>query len=121
MKVTTMSAEKNAHDDHNEVKLVGKVSAAPQLRQLPSGDSIVSVRVVVKRKGPRPRPNAPTIDTIDCGAWTGRAKKTLEKFMPGDVVEVTGALRRRFQRIDGGAISRYEVEVAGARRLSRAA
>lgn len=116
-----MSAELSPLDDKNEVTLVGKVSATPQLRQLPSGDSLVSVRVVVKRKGPRPRPNSPTIDTIDCGAWTGRAKKTLERFQPGDVVEVTGSLRRRFQRIDGGAISRYEVEVSGAKRLGKAA
>jgi single-strand DNA-binding protein len=116
-----MSAEKKPLDDCNEVKLVGKVSATPQVRELPSGDSIVSVRVVVKRKGARPRPNSATIDTIDCGAWTGRAKKTLEKFQPGDLVEVRGSLRRRFQRIDGGAISRYEVEVAGAKKLGRAA
>ncbi|MBM7787448.1 single-stranded DNA-binding protein [Tenggerimyces flavus] len=116
-----MSAETSPLDDKNEVTLVGKVSATPQVRELPSGDSIVSVRVIVKRKGARPRPNSPTIDTIDCGAWTGRAKKTLERFQPGDVVEVTGALRRRFQRIDGGAISRYEVEVSGAKRLLKAA
>ena len=37
---------------------------------------------------------------------------------PGDVVEVTGALRRRFFRGGGGVQSRYDVEVSALRRMT---
>lgn len=33
----------------NEVRLVGRVSAAPEERALPSGDTVASLRVVVPR------------------------------------------------------------------------
>jgi hypothetical protein len=38
-----------------------------------------------------------------------------------DFVEVTGPLRRRFFRADGGARSRVEVEAVSGRRIRRAA
>ena len=79
-------------EHRNEVHLVGRVSADPVLLTLPSGDSVVSVRLVVERA----RPPA------------------------GDVVEVDGSLRRRFWRAEGVPQSRYEVELSGARRLARA-
>jgi len=39
----------------------------------------------------------------------------------GDLVEVTGAIRRRFFRTAAGAASRVEVEVASGRLIRRAA
>lgn len=107
----------------NEVILVGRVSGAPQERELPSGDALVSWRVVVDRPAPRrpPAPGArpPTIDTIDCVAWTAAVRRTARSLTDGDVVSVEGALRRRFWRSGAGAASRTEVEVASLRRLRR--
>ena len=57
-------------------------------------------------------------DALECVAWSAAARRTVASWQPGDVVEVTGELRRRFWQ--GGA-SRYEVEVLRAKRLSRAA
>lgn len=108
----------------NEVALVGRVSAAAEERTLPSGDVLLTWRVVVDRPPGRraaPEGSRPvTIDTIDCVAWTGGVRRTAGGFAAGDVVRIEGALRRRFWRGGGGGLgSRYEVEVASAKRLSR--
>ncbi|WP_253272568.1 single-stranded DNA-binding protein [Arsenicicoccus sp. oral taxon 190] len=98
----------------NEVRLVGRVSADPEVRELPSGASPVTLRLVVRRppdptardQGRRPA----TVDTIDVACWQGRAREVGLVLAAGDVVEVTGALRRRFFRGAVPAQSRYEVE-----------
>lgn len=107
----------------NEVLLVGRVSAAPEERTLPSGDVLLSWRVVVDR-APSNRaaaPRAVTVDVVDCVAWAAGPRRTAGSWALGDVVQVEGALRRRFWRAPGGAASRYEVEVLTGRRLRRAA
>jgi len=106
----------------NEVLLVGRVPAPPEQRELPSGDVLVTWRVVVGRPpGRRPpegvRPT--TVDTLDCVAWTASARRAASALSADDVVEVSGALRRRFWRAGTGAASRCEVEVATVRRVSR--
>ena len=102
----------------NEVVLRGKVSQAPEVRQLPSGDAVCSFRVVV----PRPeRKGKSGVDALECAVWTARLRRSVERWGEGDLVEVSGALRRRFFRSSaGGAASRYEVEVTAARLVSRA-
>ena len=106
----------------NEVLLVGRVPAAPEERVLPSGDLLVTWRVVVGRV-PTRRPaegvRAPTVDTLDCVAWTASARRAASALVADDVVEVSGALRRRFWRAGAGAASRCEVEVSSVRRVSR--
>ena len=108
----------------NEVVLVGRVPAAPEERELPSGDRLVSWRVVVGR-GPGRRPpegvRATTVDTLDCVAWTSAVRRTARSLADGDVVAVEGALRRRFWRSGAGAASRTEVEVLALRRVGRRA
>jgi single-strand DNA-binding protein len=105
----------------NEVRLVGVLAAASEQRELPSGDTIVAFRVVVRRsdsidgRGRR----GPSVDAIDCTAWRGDVRRTVSAWTPGDVVEVVGALRRRFWRGPHGAASRFDVAVARARRVSR--
>ena len=110
-------------DARNEVVLVGRVSGVPEERELPSGDVLVSWRVVVDRPVPRRPPpagtRATTIDTLDCVAWTAAVRRTARGLAEGDVVSVEGALRRRFWRGGAGAASRCEVEVEALRRLSR--
>ena len=106
----------------NEVVLVGRVPAPAQQRELPSGDVLVTWRVVVARPPGRRPPEGvrPTIvDTLDCVAWTASARRAATALRPDDVVEVSGSLRRRFWRAGAGAASRCEVEVASVRRVSR--
>lgn len=104
----------------NEVRLVGRVSGEPEERELPSGDRLRAFTVVVDRDRPRTTPSGRTVrsDALECVAWSAGVQRTVAGWQPGDVVEVTGALRRRFWR---GGGSRYEVEVLRAKRLTRAA
>lgn len=119
------SGETGAVSHLNEVHLVGRLAAAPVSRELPSGDLLLQFRLVVTRKGP-PRGAAggarvPTVDTLDCAAWRKDVQRLLGGCRAGDVLEVRGALRRRFWRSPGGAASRSEVEVVRLRRVVRVA
>ncbi len=105
----------------NDVHLVGRLAAAPVRRELPSGDVLMQFRLVVERGRPRRQagPKAPTVDTLECTAWRKDVQRSLTSCQPGDVLEVTGALRRRFWRSPGGPASRSEVEATRLRRLLR--
>ena len=106
----------------NEVVLVGRVPADPEERELPSGDRLVTWRLVVTRSPSRRPPatgRAPTVDTVDCVAWTASTRRAALGLRPDDVVEVHGALRRRFWRAGAAAASRCEVEASTVRRVSR--
>lgn len=110
--------------NHNEVTLVGRVSAAPEQRDLPSGDSLVTLRVVVDRppqKGNQKGATKRAVDVIDVACWTKRTQRTANGLEAGDGVRVEGALRRRFFAAGGGRASRYEVEAARLVRVSRSA
>lgn len=104
----------------NEVRLVGRVSGEAVVRELPSGDPVCSVRLVVDRAGSVPG-SKQKVDTFDCSAWSARTRRTVSLWSAGDVVEVRGAVRRRFFRQGVAASSRVEIEVAEARLIRRAA
>ena len=107
----------------NEVVLLGRVSGAPEERDLPSGDRLVSWRLVVERPPLRKPPTGvrlPTVDTLDCVARAAGPRRTAKALADGDVVVLEGSLRRRFWRGAAGAASRTEVEVDVVRRLKRA-
>jgi single-strand DNA-binding protein len=104
----------------NEVRLVGRVSQPPQERVLPSGDVVWTFRVIVPRE-PTARTARPGVDALECAAWRGRVRRSVAGWSAGDVVEVSGSLRRRFFHAGGAAASRVEVDVAAGRLIRRAA
>jgi single-strand DNA-binding protein len=132
---TTQSPDGQAADaapHHNEVRLVGRLSAPARVLDLPSGDRLVTFRVIVDRIGRqqgRQQRNSKDasgasggsgrrqVDTIDCATWTRREQRRVEKWQPGDLVEVQGELRRRFRRGESGPVSRVEVEVTLASKI----
>ncbi len=103
----------------NRVLLVGRVSAEPELRSLPSGDPLWTARVVVSRHPPT-QSTRRVVDTVDCAAWTARVQRSVSRWRAGDLVEVEGSLRRRFYGPAGQKASRVEVEVGRARVIRRA-
>jgi single-strand DNA-binding protein len=104
----------------NEVVLAGRLAAPGEERTLPSGDLLVTFRLVVARPPAARAPGRPTVDTIDCVAWGAGVRRSVLGWTAGDVVEVTGALRRRFWRGNSGPTSRTEVEAMRAKRLAKA-
>jgi single-strand DNA-binding protein len=104
----------------NEVRLVGRISAGPEERVLPSGDVLWTFRLVVPRK-PGAKAVRRGVDALDCAVWGGRVRRSVAAWRQGDVVEVSGSVRRRFFRGDGGATSRFEIEVEAGRLIHRAA
>lgn len=107
------------YEHHNLVSLVGRLSALPEPRTLPSGDVLVGFRVVVERevsaRGAGPR--GARVDAIDCQATRARARRAASTLRVGDLVRVDGALRRRFFRTSAGVASRYEVEATDVKRM----
>lgn len=99
----------------NVVVVRGRLSRAPQVRELPSGDVLVAYEVTVaKADGP-----ADTVPVVRPGGDPGGLEA-------GDEVVAVGRVRRRFFRAGGSTQSRTEVvaEVvvaASDRRRTRAA
>lgn len=120
-----MSARPTPTDDPdvapvNEVRLRGRLAATAPPRELPSGDVVVTFRLVVDRPAPGPAHGSSVrVDTLDCAAFRADVRRRLERWEPGDVLEVQGSLRRRFFRAAGAPASRYEVEVRTASRVAR--
>lgn len=101
----------------NTVRLQGRVTTAAVPRELPSGTLISTFRVSVPRSATAmTRGSTQTSDWVDCVAWSARARSTAGAWQVGDVVEVHGALRRRFFRGATGAATRLEVEMLRGRR-----
>ena len=96
----------------NAVTLVARVTTEAEQFELPSGDTLMKFRVVVPRHKPVTKA---TVDTIDCVAFKPVVQRKAGNLAVGDVVEVTGALRRRFWKTGVGVASRMEVEVSNLR------
>jgi single-strand DNA-binding protein len=101
--------------DDNQVFLRGRLASTPVLRTLPSGDELCSFRLTV----PRPAGDRVRVDSLDCASTRARVRRTVERAEPGDELEVSGSLHRRFWRSPGGLGSRYEVAVGTARVSAR--
>ena len=50
--------------DRNDVVLRGRVSAPAEIRTLPSGDTLLTFRLVVRR--PEPRARGQSVDVLTC-------------------------------------------------------
>lgn len=107
---------------HNEVYLVGKLSGEPIERVLPSGDVLLSWRLVVARPPGDRGGSKARHDTLPCFTLKAGVRRSLSSYASGDVLEIEGVLRRHFWRTPaGGEASKCEVEARSVRRLQRAA
>ena len=97
----------------NEVRLIGRLGADPVAKVLPSGDTLITFRVIVDR--PAGGRSAQTVDALECSAWTARVQRSAARWHKGDVVELEGAVRRRFFKGPVGSASRVEIEVTSAK------
>ncbi|RIQ16104.1 single-stranded DNA-binding protein, partial [Jiangella rhizosphaerae] len=116
-----MSASTKPVEHANEVRLVGRLSVEPEAVMLPSGDEIVTTRLVVERpRLPAGVPAPRRVDTVTCTAWGPAQRRSLRVLDQGDTVEIIGALRRRFWRSGAGpGQSTFEIEVESANLMAR--
>ena len=105
--------------DRNDVVLRGRLSSPPELRPLPSGDTLLVFRMVVRRESPRPR--GPKSDVITCVSYLPTLQRYAAAWTADDVVEVEGSLQRRFWRTPTGTAIAYEVNCRRGRKVPRAA
>lgn len=112
--------------DRNEVSVRGRLAAPAESRRLPSGDEVVTWRVIVARDPARAPARGdgrrgPSVDTLDCAAWRAGVRRQALTWREGDVVEIEGAVHRRFYRTGGGqTVSRHEIVAHRVRRVRRA-
>lgn len=104
-------------DDNNSVRLTGRISAPPESRILPSGDELVSFRLIVRRSASARKRSKQVVDTIECSVWRAALRRSTLRLTAGTEVEVTGALRRRFTSSGRGVASWVSVEVDSCRKL----
>lgn len=97
--------------DTNSVQLVGHVSGEPVERLLPSGDHLVTFRVVVPRSPAARRRTRQSVDTLECSAWSARVRRAAVRLATGDQIAVSGELRRTFRRGRAGVRSWVTVDV----------
>ncbi|MFT4286888.1 single-stranded DNA-binding protein [Nocardioides sp.] len=118
--MTVQSEERATPESVNEVRLRGRISVDPEERGVPSGDRLLTFRVIVDRP-PEARRGRRSVDVLDCTVWRPAARKHVRRWRAGDVVEVEGALRRRFYRLGTTTGSRVEIEVMSGRLIRRRA
>ena len=92
--------------------LVGVLRRAPELRDLPSGEHVLSLELTVRAEGV-PAESVPI-------AWVG-APASATRWVAGEELLVVGRVRRRFFRSSGSTQSRTEVVAASAVPTRRAA
>ena len=96
----------------NDVVLCGRVAAPADERELPSGDTIVTARLIVDRDAAAHGPVVSSASTPST-AWPGlrASSAAMRGWEQGERVEIEGAIRRRFFRGATGPVSRVEVEI----------
>ena len=106
----------SAHEtEDNSVTLRGRLAAESTTRTLPSGDELVAFRITVSR----PPGSRGTVDSIACSTTRARVRRSVQRARPGDWLELSGRLHRRFWSRPTGVASRYEVDVVAARVIDR--
>ena len=96
----------------NVVVLAGRLSDAPEVKAMPSGDSVARFRLQVPEAGKRVLP-------LPVSAWDRTARRACERLEKGDEVLVRGHLVRRFFRDGGGGRSITEVVATEVKKLER--
>lgn len=89
----------------NKVILAGRLTAAPELKQTPNGNSVCSFSLAVNRRGK----DAQT-DFITCQAWRQTAEFLSRYFKKGSSLCIVGNLQKR-EWTDKDGQKRYATEV----------
>ena len=95
----------------NNVNLIGRLTASPELRHTDSGKSVCSFSVAVEDTFKDADGNT-VVDYIDCVAWNNQAEFLCKWFDKGVRVGITGKLKTRKYEKDGHTRKITEVLVS---------
>ena len=94
-----------ANFNFNKVIIGGRLTAAPELKQTPSGVSVTAFSIAVNRKGADSK-----TDFIDVVAWRQTAEFISKYFEKGSSICIVGNLQKR-EWTDKNGQKRYVTEV----------
>lgn len=97
----------------NEIVVAGRITAEPLIRELPSGDRLATWRICVARPEDS-RYAGRAVDSITCASFDRALHEGIRAWRLGDVVQMSGELRRRTWRGREGVHSVCEVEARTA-------
>ncbi len=89
----------------NKVILIGRLTAAPELRQTPNGVSVASFSIGVNRRFDREKS-----DFFNIIAWRGLGENCAKHLVKGQQVAIVGELQTRSYD-DKNGVKRYITEV----------
>lgn len=93
----------------NSVVLMGRLTAAPELRHTPNGIAVTSFTLAVNRSYAKAGTERAT-DFIDIVAWRNTAEFVSKYFTKGQLVAVEGSIQTRtYQDKDGNNRKAFEV------------
>lgn len=98
----------------NHVHLIGRFGAQVQERTLPSGDALVAFHLVLDRERPK---TGTKVDAVPCHVTGSALMRRVLACEPGELLELEGALRRRFWRTPSGIGSAVEVHATTLKRV----
>ncbi|MCQ2429466.1 MAG: single-stranded DNA-binding protein [Clostridia bacterium] len=79
----------------NKVILAGRIVADPELKQTPSGVSVVSFRIAVNRRFASRDTNQPETDFFNVTAWRQTAEFVSKYFHKGSAICIVGSIQNR--------------------------
>ncbi|UOF77955.1 single strand binding protein [Caudoviricetes sp.] len=94
----------------NQVTLMGNLTRTPELRQTPSGQSVVAMSMALNRSYKDTAGEwQEATDYVDCVAWGVLADQISQRLDKGSKVLVSGRLQSRSWEKDGVKHSKLEV------------
>lgn len=98
----------------NEAILMGRLTAAPELKATNNGISVTAFSIAIERRYQQQNGEKVT-DFINCVAWRNTAEFICKYFNKGDMIAVTGEIQtRKYKHKDGSERIAVEVVVDNA-------
>ncbi len=98
----------------NNVVLMGRLVAAPELRSTGTGTSVTSFTLAVERSYAKPGEQRQA-DFIDCVAWRNTAEFISKYFQKGSMIAITGNIQtRNYEDKNGNKRKATEIVVDSA-------
>lgn len=95
----------------NNVVLMGRLTATPELKSTPTGNAVTSFSIAVERSYAAQGEQRQT-DFINCVAWRNTAEFITRYFQKGQMIAVTGSIQvRNYEDRNGNKRTAVEVLV----------